>query len=135
MIDDRDYLLDITCLGVLIDFWNKMSEQEALYWTGRKEHDFEVDVREALKTCGVLAIKVPDKFSEYTFPDLLCHTRLASGKYLTWYMEMKARNKKIKKGSNQESAFAVLGKACPVFLVNNAKSLADALCEIKKLAL
>jgi hypothetical protein len=134
MLEDKDYLLDLPNLDVLITFWTSMAQQEDLYWTGRKEHDFEVDVREALAACGILAIKIPDKFSEYTFPDLLCHARVSSGRYVTWYMELKARNKKIKKGSNQEAAFDILGRACPVFLTNNARAFADALCEIKRMA-
>lgn len=131
MTENSDGYLIPEHLDEVIRFWSEVSLTENDYWTGRKEKDFEKEVCDTLDLCGIMAIKIPDRTSEYTFPDVLCHTRLRSGRYLSFYIEFKNRNKKVKKGSRQGDTFDKLGKYCPIYVANKVIDIVNILKNVR----
>lgn len=84
------------------------------YFKRHSESAFERQAQEIFAQIGVLSIKLPDKTSELTLPDLLNHGITEDGIFITFYMECKRRKKKF--SPKQASVFPLLAEyACVLF--------------------
>ena len=107
----------------LIDLAQQFREiDNVTYFKISTEAAFEKNLQELLSEIGVLAIKLPDKTSELTLPDLLCHGVRETGEYLSFYIECKVRGKGASK--KQKDVFPLLAVYVPVLICNDWEKVA-----------